>query len=283
MPVRTLHVDPAISKGVFYMRVALVQTDPVFAAKEENLRQALSMMESVKADLYVLPELFDCGYNFAEVREVQSLADKFASGRTFSKISQFAREAKCFVVYGFAEAAGDCYYNSAAIVGRDGTEGLYRKIHLFDREKLFFQPGDLGFRVFKTEIGNIGLMICFDWYFPESARTLALRGAQLIAHPANLVLPNCPDGMRTRCLENRVFAITANRVGSENRSGHSLTFIGQSQITSPRGEILHRAPVAAPEIMVRDVDPVAADDKQLNSHNHLFGDRRPDTYECRTK
>jgi 5-aminopentanamidase len=260
------------------MRVALVQTDPVFAAKEENLRQALSMMESVKADLYVLPELFDSGYNFAEMSEVRQLADKFTSGRTFDRMSKFAAKAKCFVVYGFIEDAGDAFYNAAAIVGHDGTVGLYRKIHLFDREKLFFQPGDLGFHVYDTEIGKIGLMICFDWYFPESARTLALQGAQLIAHPSNLVLPNCPDGMRTRCLENRIFAVTANRVGTENRGGHLLSFIGQSQTTSPRGEIICRASSEKPEIVVSDISVALADDKQLTSLNHLFADRRPETY-----
>lgn len=261
------------------MRVAFVQTDPVFAAKEDNLRQALSMMESARADLYVLPELFDSGYNFADMQEVRPLADVFTRGSTFERIEAFAREAKCYVVYGFPEAAGDVFYNSAAIVGHDGLRGLYRKIHLFDREKLFFQPGDLGFRVYDTAIGKIGLMICFDWYFPESARTLAMRGAQLLAHPSNLVLPNCPDGMRTRCLENRVYAITANRVGTEDRGGHPLTYIGQSQITSPRGEILHRATSDRPEIVVVDVNPAAADDKQLNPRNHLLGDRRPDMYE----
>lgn len=217
------------------MRIALVQTDPVFAAKEENLRQALSMMESAKADLYVLPELFDCGYNFKDMNEVKSLADKFASGRTFEGMSRFAKEANCFVTYGFAEVAGNSYYNSATLVGCDGTAVLYRKVHLFDRENLFFQPGDLGFQVCETKIGRIGLMICFDWYFPESARTLTLRGAQLIAHPSNLVLPNCPDGMRTRCLENRVYAVTANRVGTEDRGGkHAHLYRTESDYVSSR-------------------------------------------------
>ncbi len=262
------------------MRVAVVQTAPIFAEKEENLQQALKMMKSVEADLYVLPELFDCGYNFTAANEVESLADKFASGRTFEEISKFVKDAKCFAVYGFAEVDGNSYYNAAAMVGYDGMACLYRKVHLFDRENLFFKPGNLGFRVYETRIGRVGMMICFDWYFPESARTLALRGAQLIAHPANLVLPNCPDGMRTRCLENRVFAVTANRIGTESRGGHSLTYIGQSQITSPRGEILHRAPVGMAEVMVKEVDLALADDKKLNSFNDLLRSRRPDIYEC---
>jgi predicted amidohydrolase len=265
------------------MRVAFVQTDPVFAAKEANVRQALSMMESARADLYVLPELFDSGYNFVDRKEVRSLADPFTQGQTFERLEAFARSAKCHVAYGFPEADGDVCYNSAAIVGHDGLRGVYRKIHLFDREKLFFQPGNLDFRVYDTAIGRIGLMICFDWYFPESARTLAMRGAQLLAHPSNLVLPNCPDGMRTRCLENRVYAITANRVGTEDRGGQPLTYIGQSQITSARGEILHRASPDRAEIVVVDVNLAAADDKQLNPRNHLLGDRRPEMYESSKK
>ncbi|MGD0229495.1 MAG: nitrilase-related carbon-nitrogen hydrolase [Syntrophorhabdales bacterium] len=260
------------------MRVAVVQTDSIFGARKENIREALSMMESAQADLYVLPELFACGYNFIDADEARSLAEPFDTGYTCREMSRFAREADCIVVYGFAESDGNDVYNSAALVGGDGTRGLYRKVHLFDREKLFFRPGDLGFQVFSTKIGRIGLMICFDWYFPESARTLALKGAQLIAHPANLVLPNCPDGMRTRCLENRVFAATANRIGTEQRGGNTLTFIGQSQITSPRGEIIHRSPADDREIGVHEIDPALADDKNVTSLNHLFNDRRPETY-----
>jgi 5-aminopentanamidase len=262
------------------MKVAVVQTEPAFGRKEDNIEQAISMMESVQADLYVLPELFACGYNFVEVKEVGTLAEPFAAGYTFGEISRFARSADCYVVYGFAESSWGNLYNSAAIVGGDGSKGLYRKIHLFDREKLFFEPGDLGFHVFPTRFGRVGLMICFDWYFPESARTLALKGAQLIAHPANLVLPNCPDGMRTRCLENRVFAVTADRIGTEERGDLSLTYIGQSQIASPRGEILHRCPADQPEIVVKEIDLATADDKNLNSFNHLFSDRRPEMYVC---
>ncbi len=259
-------------------RVAIVQNDPSFGAKQQNVTQCLTMMRQVKADLYVLPELFAAGYNFIDKNEARQLAETFPGGYTHQQINNFASQQRCFVVYGFPELAGEEVYNSAAIVGHEGSIGLYRKVHLYDREKLFFAAGDLGFQVFDTTFGKIGIMICFDWYFPESARTLALKGAQIIAHPANLVLPNCPDCMPTRCLENRVFAATANRVGTEDRGGHSLRFIGKSQITSPRGEILCRAPDGRAEIAVLDVEPSLADDKNLNTHNHLLKDRRPETY-----
>jgi predicted amidohydrolase len=260
------------------IRVAVVQNSPDFGARQQNVEQCLTMMQGLNADLYVLPELFATGYNFVDETEARELAEPFPNGYTHQRVRQFSEEKQCFVVYGFAELAGELVYNSAAIVGHEGSSGLYRKVHLFDREKLFFAAGDLGFQVFETAIGRIGLMICFDWYFPESARTLALKGAQLIAHPANLVLPNCPDCMPTRCLENRVFVATANRVGTEERGGHCLSFIGKSQITSPRGTILHRASPEDAGIGAVEVDLSMADDKNLNSRNHLLKDRRPETY-----
>ncbi|MFZ0932617.1 MAG: nitrilase-related carbon-nitrogen hydrolase [Syntrophobacteraceae bacterium] len=260
------------------IRIAVVQNDPVFGAKQHNVEQCLTMMRGVQADLYVLPELFATGYNFIDEKEARELAEPFPSGYTYQQIHKFASRERCFVVYGFGELANDSVYNSAAVVGHDGSSGLYRKVHLFDREKLFFAPGDLGFQVFETALGRIGVMICFDWYFPESARTLALKGAQIVAHPSNLVLPNCPDCMPTRCLENRVFAATADRVGTEDRGGHSLHFIGKSQITSPRGAILHRASPDRAEIASVEVELSLADDKNLNTNNHLLRDRRPETY-----
>ncbi|MDP3112822.1 MAG: nitrilase-related carbon-nitrogen hydrolase, partial [Thermodesulfovibrionales bacterium] len=132
----------------------------------------------------------------------------------------------------------------------------------------------------QTPIGNIGVMICFDWFFPESARTLALRGADIIAHSSNLVLPYCPDAMVTRCLENTVFAVTANRTGSEQRGEkEKLTFIGKSQITSHKGEILYRASEDRDEISVREIDISRARNKQINSLNNLFDDRKKEFYE----
>jgi predicted amidohydrolase len=260
------------------MKLAVVQTDPVFGDKQRNLEDALMMMRSVQADLFVLPELFASGYNFVSKEEVAHLAEPFRAGVTHDALSMFAREQNCFIVYGFAEENGPAFYNSAGIVGFDGSAGLYRKIHLFDREKLFFAPGDMQLPVFQTPFGSVGIMICFDWYFPEAARTLALRGAQVIAHPSNLVLPHCPNSMPVRCLENRLFAATANRVGTEDRGGVELTYIGQSQITSPRGEILHRCSTDKAEIVVCEVDPSLADRKDVTERNHLLNDRRPEFY-----
>ena len=122
-------------------------------------------------------------------------------------------------------------------------------------------------------------MICFDWFYPEAARTLALQGADIIAHPSNLVLPHCPDSMVTRCLENRVFSVTANRIGSEARGGKDrLTFIGMSEVVSPRGHILHRASREAEDLTIVEIDPTEARTKAINSYNDLLRDRRPALY-----
>jgi predicted amidohydrolase len=122
------------------------------------------------------------------------------------------------------------------------------------------------------------MMICFDWFFPESARALALRGAQIIAHPTNLVLPYCQTAMMTRCLENRVFAITANRYGTESLGPTSLTFTGASQLLSTKGERLLLAPESGDRVLWAEIDPSLADDKHVTPRNDLFLDLRPDMY-----
>ena len=259
------------------MRLAVVQTNPVFGKNEVNVHTATEQMRKVPADMYVLPELFNTGYNFASADELDRVAEK-AEGATFRAIAGFAQRHSSYVAYGFAEMA-DHVYNSAALVGPGGLIGTYRKVHLFDRENLFFHPGNLGYPVFELPIGRIGLMICFDWIYPEAARSLALKGAQLIAHPSNLVLPHGPDAMVTRCLENRVFAATADRVGHENREGIDVQFIGASEIISPRGEILARLGKTEEGIAVVEVDLADADEKKINSHNDLLAGRRPDQYD----
>jgi predicted amidohydrolase len=259
------------------MRLAVVQTSPTFSEVKSNVEAALALMESVKADLYVLPELFNTGYNFINVEEVKELSEE-ASGSTFQTVRRFAADHSVYIVYGFAEK-GVRFYNSAALVGPEGLVGVYRKVHLFDRENVFFAPGNLGFPVFDLPYGKIGIMICFDWIYPESARTLALKGAQLVAHPSNLVLPHCPDAMVTRCLENRVFAATADRIGRENRGGVDLQYIGKSEIISPGGKILKRLGSDESTIAVEEVDLAEASNKRINEFNDLLVQRRSDQYE----
>ncbi len=258
------------------MRVAVVQTNPSFGTVEANVERALVLLGENPADLYVLPELFSTGYNFVDAREVERYAED-VSGKTFRVMAEFASSHSCYIAYGFAEKAA-LLYNSSALVGPSGLIGHYRKVHLFYRENLLFSPGDLGFPVFDLPFGRVGMMICFDWFYPEAARSLALQGAELILHPSNLVLPHCPDAMVTRCLENRFFSVTANRVGTEHRGDISLTYIGRSEIVSPMGEILCRMDDSSEGVRCIELDPARAKDKRLNEFNDLFKGRRPDQY-----
>ncbi|GAB1722556.1 MAG: putative N-carbamoyl-D-amino acid hydrolase [Nitrospira sp.] len=261
------------------MRVGYVQYDPVFGAVAHNLDVVTAHLEQAETDLMVLPELFATGYQFTSQEDVSGLAEPVPDGPTTQRLLAIAARRKMTIVAGLAERAGTRYFNSAVVVGEKGFIGCYRKTHLFFEETLFFSPGDSGFQVWDIGVAKLGVMICFDWYYPEAARTLALLGAEIIAHPSNLVLPNCPDSMVTRCLENRVFSVTANRVGSEARGGKDrLTFIGLSEIVSPRGKILHRAPHDREDVTIVEIDPAEARQKALNTYNDLLRDRRPSMY-----
>ncbi len=257
-------------------RVAVVQTNPRLGRTEENIRRCLALMARQRAHVYVLPELAFSGYNFASKRQARALAEPAGLGASYEALWNFARQRAAYVAYGFPERFGGTLYNSASLLGPRGLIGTYRKVHLFGREKLFFRPGKR-FPVYDLPFGRVGLMVCYDWFFPEAMRTLALKGAQLILHPANLVLPHCPDSMRTRCLENRVFAATADRVGTETGGGRSLTYIGQSQVVSPDGQILTRLGRREGASAV-SCDLGRAKDKTINRWNHLFKDRRPERY-----
>jgi 5-aminopentanamidase len=261
------------------MKAGFYQFNPVFGKKEENLKKVLSAITDADADLLVLPEFFATGYRFVSQEEVSGLSEPIPNGDTTERLSDLSRQKGIYLVAGLPERDGDRFFNSAVLSGPDGFIGVYRKTHLFFEEKLYFSPGDTGFKVWDTKVGRIGIMICFDWFFPEAMRALALMGADIIAHPSNLVLPYCPAAMPVRCLENRVFAVTANRVGEENRkAGQSLRFIGQSQITSPEGKILIRAPENDEALLIAEINPETARNKNLNPLNNIFDDRRPEMY-----
>ena len=260
------------------MKVGFVQFEPVFGQTGVNLATVERLLEGVDAELIVLPELFHSGYLFTSAEEVLSLAEEIPGGKTVKFLGRLASRNNVHIVAGVCEKEGNQLFNSAVLVGPEGWRGTYRKMHLYNGEKLWFQPGGEGFKVFDIGSCRVGLMICFDWFFPESARLLALQGAQIICHSANLVLPFCQAGMVTRCLENRVYAITANRTGREKRGEQDLSFTGKSQITGPQGQILCQAGGATEEVGIVDIDIQAADDKNINSYNNLFKDRRVASY-----
>ncbi|MFZ3137931.1 MAG: nitrilase-related carbon-nitrogen hydrolase [Thermodesulfovibrionales bacterium] len=261
------------------MKAGFYQFNPAFGKKEENLKKVFSAITDADADLLVLPEFFATGYQFVSQEEVSELSESIPNGDTTERLSELSRQKGIYLVAGLPERDGDRFFNSAVLSGPDGFIGVYRKTHLFFEEKLYFSPGDTGFKVWDTKVGRIGIMICFDWFFPEAMRALALMGADIITHPSNLVLPYCPAAMPIRCLENRVFAVTANRIGEENRkAGQSLRFIGQSQITTPEGKIVMRAPGNDEALLIAEINPETARNKNLNPLNNIFDDRRPDMY-----
>lgn len=251
------------------MRVGFVQINSHLSDVEWNIDRAFQLVGNKQIDLLVLPELFNTGYNFRDRRQLAKLAEPIPQGSTAQIIREFSKHKDNMIVAGIAERKGQSFYNSAVIVKRGEYLGTYRKIHLFYNEKKFFTPGR-EFRVF----GKVGVMICFDWIFPESARTLMLKGAEVIAHPSNLVMPHCPDSMKTRTLENHIYVVTADRVGVER----GLRFIGQSQIVSPQGRIIYRGSPTSEECAVRDINLELARDKSVTPRNDLVKDRVPQAY-----
>lgn len=252
------------------MRVGFVQMDCKLLEVDENVDRALHLLERRKADLMVLPELFNTGYNFLSRRQAERVAEQIPRGYTSQKLLEISRDRDMTIVAGITERDRGSLYNSA-LIARRGRASKYRKIHLFFREKKWFKPG----REFKV-FGDVGVMICFDWFFPESVRALMLKGAKIVAHPSNLVLPYCPDAMKVRCIENRVFAVTADRIGRER----DLKYIGRSEIVDPIGRIMYRASSRREEVVVRRIDLEKASDKRVTPMNDIVLDRRPQVYRC---
>lgn len=254
------------------MKIGFVQNNPKLFDVEGNVDRALRLASKIRAEILVFPELFNTGYNFRDMLEVDSVAEDVRDSYTLGRMIDYSKKYDVCVVGGLAEKKGGRFYNSAFVVDQK-LIGVYRKVHLFNTEKKFFNPGR-GFKVFKTRGINLGLMICFDWFFPESMRTLALKGADLIAHPANLVLPHCPEAMRTRCLENMVHAVTADRVGVER----GLRFMGQSQVVDTKGRLIYRASRGKEEAKVFEFNPRESRNKRLNNYNDLLRDRNKKAY-----
>lgn len=260
------------------MKIGYVQMEPRFGAVKENVEKAAAMIKGVEADLLVLPELFNTGYYITDPAEVVELAEPIPSGFTTRRLEEIAKEQGACVVAGVMEREGDKFYNSAALVGPGGYVGHYRKIHLFSEETIYFSPGDRPFAVYDMGIARVGIMICYDWFYPESMRILALLGADIVAHPANLVMPYCPGVMPFRCFDNKVFSITSDRIGKDVKGKKSLSFIGNSLICGPDGKVLIQGPGDEEQVGVVEIDPAVARNKRMNQYNDLFKDRRPEMY-----
>jgi len=260
------------------LRLACLQFGPIFGQIDANLAAIRDRLPAGEADLVVLPELCTTGYTFADRAELESLAEEIPGGPSTEALTALAAEKEVVLCAGLAERAGDRVFNSAVLVGPGGFVGSYRKIHLFDRENRIFDPGDRGFAVFEVGGVKIGIMICFDWFYPESMRALALSGAEVVAHPSNLVLSWCQRSMPVRCLENHVIAATANRSGEEERAGVHHRFTGASQITGFGGEILAHAPEDGDAWIVAPVEPARSRQRDLGDSPDILTHRRPEFY-----
>ncbi len=250
--------------------------NPQICNVEDNLtrvRSILDQAEKTNVDVLVLPELCNSGYVFKDISEATKSAESIPEG-PFSKELLAWSSADRLVIAGICERTKEGLRNSAAVFGNGEHIITYRKIHLFLDEADWFKAGQDEPPVIEHGGFRFGIMVCFDWIFPEVSRVLALKGAQVILHPANLVLPYCQDAMITRSIENRVFTVTANRTCTER----GVKFSGRSQITDVKGNRLCQ--MSNDEIGVAStiIDPLLADDKSITVRNDVLSDRRPDLY-----
>src|SRR6476469_6381827 len=265
------------------MRVAVAQMEPRLAEHERNLDAALERLEEAAAagaQLLVLPECAIPGYMFDSLEEGMELAED-VPGPSVEALERECARLGMHAVCGLLERDGDQLRNAAVLVGQQGLVGTYWKTHLpFLGVDRFTTPGD-ELRVFETPLGRIGIEICYDLRFPEVTRTLALRGGDIVAHPTN-----CPMAAKiqtelitvARAAENRIYLLTANRVGKERRG----EFCGWSQIVDPYGTRIAETDEYTETLLVGEVNLEKARDKDYvipgEYELYLFGHRRPDLY-----
>ena len=265
--------------------IACAQIDCVLGEPATNRNKIIASIRAAaerEAHLVIFPECALTGSAFNSLEEGIPFAEK-PDGPSSEAITKACRETKAYAIVGFIEADGDKFYNAAMLVGPDGVVGSYRKVHMpFIGIDRFLNPGDRPFQVFELPFGKVGINICYDISFPESARVLKLMGAELIA-----LITNWPTAAwrspafvaNTRALENHVFYAAVDRVGAER----GWQFIGRSKVIDCNGDTLAEAGPDAEELLVASVD------LQEANNNHIVNvagayevdrvrDRRPDLY-----
>lgn len=261
---------------------------------EENLAKAEKMVRKAAekgANLILLPELFKSPYFCQKEKyEYFDLAEEMKDSPTISRFQRIAAELKVVLPISFFEKAGNVYFNSLVMIDADGKNlGLYRKSHIPTgecyEEKFYFSPGDTGFKVFKTRFGKVGVGICWDQWFPEVARCLALKGAQVIVYPTAIgtepVLPkdskdHWQNTMCGHAAANIIPVLASNRVGTEIDGNSQMTFFGSSFIANEEGNIIVELSRSEENVAVVDVDLSVIDKKRVSWG--VFRDRRPDLY-----
>lgn len=268
--------------------VSCIQMRPVIGDVAGNVAHSVALIEKAAArgaDLVVLPELANSGYMFASRSEAFALSEPIPDGPTTRAWADTARKLNVHIVAGICERAGTKLFNSAVVIGPEGHIGTFRKVHLWNEELLYFEGGDLGFPVFDTRLGRIGVGICYDCWFPETFRLNALQGADIVCVPTNWVpIPGQAPGreamanilVMAAAHSNSLYIACADRVGTER----GQPFEGQSLIVGYSGW-----PVAGPasreeeEILVARVDlGEARRRRNWNAFNQVLRDRRSDVY-----
>lgn len=264
---------------------------------EDNLNKAETLVRKAAeqgAQIILLQELFEAPYFCIEISEsYHSMATKLEDNKAFSRLSTLAKELQVVLPFSWFEKAGNIRYNSVAIIDADGSLlGTYRKTHIPDSdgylEKYYFSPGDTGFRVFETRYAKIGVGICWDQWFPETARSMALKGAELLFFPTAIGSePSQPDMdskphwqnvMKGHAAANQVPVIASNRIGTEKAQFRELelTFFGSSFIADDTGQLVAEADRTTQSVLVHefDLDKLAFQRQAWG----LYRDRRPSQY-----
>lgn len=271
------------------VKIACVQMGPVVGEKERNVRRTVERIEEAAgngAGLIGLPELCNSGYVFDSREEAFALGEEIPGGPTCQTWIEVARTRGVHLVAGISERDGEVLYNAAVVIGPSGFVGKFRKNHLWNEENLFFEPGNLGFPVFKTPIGRIGTLICYDGWFPESYRLCALQGADIVCIPTNWVpIPRAgqePRGHGQHPRHGRrpgKLRLRRSRRPGRHRAGPAL------HRPEPH-RVVYRWPIAGPaspdkeEILYAEAN-LAGDRRKRNwnEYNQVLRDRRTDVYD----
>ncbi|WP_119696268.1 nitrilase-related carbon-nitrogen hydrolase [Microbacterium halotolerans] len=267
--------------------VACVQTDPVIgdvAANTDATVTAVAEAADVGASLVVLPECASAGWAFRDADEARASAQSLEGGATVDAWRQVAAERDVWVCGGFSELGQDGeVYNSSVLIGPHGVASLYRKVHLWNTEADAFTPGDLGFPVVDTPFGRMGMIICYDAWIPESMRSCALAGADIVLAPSDWVPnprqdPALPPLAHVVTMagahQNQLYVAAASRVGAER----GQNFIGSSIVIDPFGWPLATGGDEVGMVLA-EIDPIGSRPARRNDpFNRPLADRRPDQY-----
>lgn len=263
--------------------------------RQETLERAERLVRQAAgqgADIILIQELFETPY-FCQLQkfEYMKLATTAAENPAVRHFQKIAKELKVVLPVSFFEKAGNTAFNSVAVVDADGTVlGIYRKSHIPDglpyAEKFYFTPGDTGFKVWKTRYGNIGVGICWDQWFPEAARAMALLGAEMLFYPTAIGSEptlekdssiHWRNTMAGHAAANMMPVIASNRIGTENDENSGMTFYGGSFIADNHGEIVVQADSRTEGVITVDFDLDALAEERREWG--IFRDRRPELYQ----